>query len=115
MKKTIYICDRCGKEIKDGVWLKLIAGTASAECDFIEECPGSPFDLCEKCEKELKAFLRPPAKEKPEKKKQIDKAKIWNLHKHGWAADRIAIDSHISRDKVLAIIKEAEKAATHED
>lgn len=57
MRKTMYYCDRCGKEIKDFPKNPQIA---VAELNYESYTPEveKPYDLCRECHKELEAWWR---------------------------------------------------------
>lgn len=64
------ICDKCGKKLDKGIWgLKTWTNVRVLNRCFTLFVPSWDdynFELCEKCVKELKTYLRAPNKEKTE-------------------------------------------------
>lgn len=117
MKKTIYVCDRCGKEVdqKD-----LIQVTTSPK-DPTE----SISDLCPECYEDfmkiIKDFMngKPAAAEKKEEKKgvkknggsrhriQLDLGKVGALRNAGWTIKAIADEMNVSLMTISKHLNEA--------
>lgn len=100
MKKTVVLCDRCGKEI-EGEFLEITA------------YKGRDFDICEKCADEflMPVTHREPASEekKPEKKKEdqkpslpFDSGKAQALRDAGWSVRKVAAEMKVCEQTVYS-------------
>lgn len=135
MKKIIYYCDRCGKEIVGGnikinpMYENL--GPDRKQYVFEENCER---DYCMECAEEIQAFMLCVIKNKQEKepssekfmqsiskggqekeiseaapkKRQLDTGKIIALRKAGWTQTKIAEEMGTSQTIISGILKQAE-------
>lgn len=107
MKKIIYICDRCGKQIS-GKMHRL----ATMIFDESQETAEDVYDgaeLCEKCYEVIdKAVMAAMQITKPEPKiKDIGKVKA--LKAAGWTLAKIADEFGVTPQTVANTLKRAEK------
>lgn len=114
MRKTIYYCDRCRKEIEEKP-LSFQATVRRTETETV--------DICESCANDLMAgirqLIRGEAQEgktkKKEKKDPIDQGKIRALAKAGWSAAKIADEMRCSKATVYNVLKPTIKADIGEE
>lgn len=110
MRKITRVCDRCGKELPDGVMsYQLVTfeySKGSEEVDGVED--GAEF--CEECyeavdqaitmamlnQPEPEAVEDPEEKPKDRRKLQLDFGKIRSLHEAGWTQAKIADEMGVS-------------------
>lgn len=98
MKKVIYICDYCGKEIKGDVFTFRIAKKIDDSLDFSQDMKKWDPDICPDC---LPAWIEAvaPKMEEPKKKpgrKPLDMGKVIALRNAGWSLERIASEMKVS-------------------
>lgn len=118
MRKKIYYCDLCGKEIRgQRMTLKAKISPVGEEKGKTAGC----FDICEDCTSgvldELEKFFgekTEPKQEKPKAakpkkektaKQTIDRGKVMALHKAGWPAGKIADEMGCSVQAIYLITK----------
>lgn len=114
MKKTVWVCDRCGKVIEEKVHrIETCFYGADSETGDIEElCDGA--DLCPECYEDLQQFLKskstPEPQAKPRRKGprlELDLGKMAALRNAGWSYDKIADELHVSQGTVIKRMPEA--------
>ena len=109
MKKIIYICDRCGKEIQ-GKRYRLATMIFNEDQEVAEDVDDGA-ELCEKCYKVVDdAVLAAMKNEKPEPKKSREPAitdfgKLKALLRAGWKIKDVAIEFGCSEQTVRNTIK----------
>jgi hypothetical protein len=109
VKKTAYVCNRCGGEIRirgsriipsyfDIKGLELVPNG--------EQIPEDDVHFCLKCTKEVLKEIARPAPQKAERKRvRIDTAKVMALHQAGWGNDEIADEMHVSQRQIYQCIR----------
>ena len=111
MRKTIYYCDRCKKEIEEKP-LSFEAVLRRSETGTVEDVDGVT-DICESCANDLmerirKLILSPDVKEKPKKeakKQMVDRGKVVALAKAKWSVAKIADEMRCSQQTVRNILR----------
>lgn len=111
MKKTIYYCDRCRKEITENP-LSFEVVIRRSESGIMEDADGVT-DICESCANDLmerirKLILSPEVKEKPKeeaKRQKVDRGKVVALAKAKWSVTKIADEMHCSSQTVRNILR----------
>lgn len=109
MRKTIYYCDRCRKEIEENP-LSFQATVRLTESGSVEDVDGVT-DICESCAKDLmerirKLILSTEEKPKKEAKKQmVDRGKVVALAKAKWSIAKIADEMRCSQQTVRNILR----------
>lgn len=106
MKKTIFFCDRCGRQIRedenrvrvafeqfrfqDGVWLQNDGDDLG---DFCPEC----FENLKEVLANSKTEPAPaPKRAHPKTRKELDMGKVGALHRAGWSLAKIADEMGVS-------------------
>lgn len=114
MRKTIWVCDKCGAEIDGEVALVKIAFSISADEDGEELRTEYGPELCPKCTEELRQYLKtkstPEPQAKPRRKGprlELDLGKMAALRNAGWSYDKIADELHVSQGTVINRMPEA--------
>lgn len=141
MKKILYICDRCKREIEENP-VKLIAEEMDRESeDYLYDDPYPELkllDLCKNCgdsivglikrhcargapatvnqdfEKAVEEMAQGSREENPppaEKKHRLDAGKIQALRKAGWTVKAIAEEMSCSEQAVYNVLKKPEISA----
>ena len=114
MKKTIYICDLCGRQMM----IPYLQISIEAEEGETEE-----RDLCEACtmrirkpEKDAEPHEEKPKKaRKAPKREPVDRGKVMALAQAKWPVTKIADEMGCSAQTIYNIINaEARKEADHE-
>lgn len=111
MRKIIYYCDRCGKEIEENP-LSFEAVLQRTESGTVEDIDGVS-DICESCANDLmerirKMILSAEVKEKPKKeakKQTVDSGKVVALAKAKWSVAKIADEMRCSQQTVRNILR----------
>ena len=113
MRKTVFVCDRCGKVIENNV-VSVAIGVCPAEGDMFEFDESDGADLCQDCYEDLKQFLKskptPEPQAKPRRKGprlELDLGKMAALRNAGWSYDKIADELHVSQGTVINRMPEA--------
>lgn len=113
MRKTVFVCDRCGKVIENNV-VSVAIGVCPAEGDMFEFDESDGADLCQDCYEDLKQFLKskptPEPQAKPHRKGprlELDLGKMAALRNAGWSYDKIADELHVSQGTVINRMPEA--------
>ena len=100
MKKIIYVCDYCGKEIQEKVWTFLLGWRDEENSVELNDSPLGVNDICESCMKKLLSAIAPPKEPKQPPKKSVDMGKILALRKAGWTLERIGKEIGVSAQTV---------------
>lgn len=114
MLKTIYVCDKCKKEV-EGPWLVVEEGlrhSAEETADVTDR-----MDLCGNCAGDWAKMKASWLADKPRGKtgrKLLDREKIMSLHTAGWSLEKIADEMNCMPDTIRTIISKAKKAASEE-
>lgn len=109
MRKTIYYCDRCRKEIEEKP-LSFQVTVRRTETETVEDLDGV-MDICESCANDLmerirKLILSAEDKPKKEAKKQtVDRGKVVALAKAKWSVSKIADEMRCSQQTVRNILR----------
>ena len=109
MRKTIYYCDRCKKEIEEKP-LSFQVTVRLTESGSVEDVDGVT-DICESCANDLmernrKLILSAEEKPKKEAKKQtVDRGKVVALAKAKWSVAKIADEMRCSQQTVRNILR----------
>lgn len=113
MRKTVFVCDRCGNVIENNV-VSVAIGVCPAEGDMFEFDESDGADLCQGCYEDLKQFLKskptPEPQAKPRRKGprlELDLGKMAALRNAGWSYDKIADELHVSQGTVINRMPEA--------
>lgn len=124
MRKTICVCDRCGKQIEGSLYGIVINEYETLGDDLptgTVKTPDAQKELCPDCMKalvsNLAAFMdteAKPHKRTTKKKKaaapaatKIDRGKILALHNAEWTVKNIAGEMGCSEQTVYNVLKEA--------
>lgn len=102
MKKTMYICDSCGKEITSEEWYSVFYGQTNSESN-VTKTQTLFEDICDDCMENLKAMFQSgnlvkkmPVQSKgkpqaePKKRQPFDEGKARALRNAGWSLEKIA-------------------------
>lgn len=122
MKKVIYICDKCGKEIQNGETYKFTSETTSAEHSECFQLSGRlrNMDYCYKCfDKIINFMIQNVVEDCKSLKSEPDANDVKLLLKKGYSAAEIerelAID-HTTSSRLIDIarkeLKQREKELT---
>lgn len=101
MKKIIYSCDYCGKEITEKVYT-FVVGSRDGEGICLSDSPLGSWDpdICENCLDRFLMAVRPgkilPEAEEKKTDKQIDMAKVFALRNAGWSLEKIGKEFGVS-------------------
>ena len=114
MRKTVFVCDRCGKVIENNV-VSVAIGVGPVEGDMFDfDEMGAGADLCQDCYEDLQQFLKskptPEPQAKPRRKGariELDLGKMAALRNAGWSYDKIADELHVSQGTVINWMPEA--------
>ena len=99
MKRIIYTCDYCGKEITGDVFTFRIAKRLKDGMDFSCSMEGMDPDLCADCIPAWLEAVKPNLPEAPKKKaerKPLDMGKVLALRNAGWSLERIDNEMNVS-------------------
>ena len=121
MKKTVYLCNRCGKEIKGTaacISMQLLdVGNGRREGIAL---PDEDAHLCMGCAKEnMGEILRPPeaggggsmAGPPGLKERRLDAGKVMALYRAGWDNKKIADEMGATERQIYQCIRYQEKKA----
>ena len=114
MLKTVYVCDKCKKEV-EGSWLVVAEGlrhNMEEPADVTDR-----MDLCGDCAGDWAKMKASWLADKPRGKtgrKLLDREKIMSLHAAGWSLEKIADEMNCMPDTIRTIISKAKKAASDE-
>lgn len=111
MRKIIYYCDQCKKEIEEDP-LSFEAVLQRTESGTVEDVDGVT-DICESCANDLmerirKLILSAEVMEKPKKeakKQTVDRGKVVALAKAKWSVAKIADEMRCSQQTVRNILR----------
>lgn len=114
MRKTVFVCDRCGKVIEKRVISVAVAvGDVDGDMGEFGEL-GESWDLCHECLEDLRRFMKskstPEPQAKPRRKGprlELDLGKMAALRNAGWSYDKIADELHVSQGTVINRMPEA--------
>lgn len=114
MRKTVFICDRCGKVIENNV-VSVAIGVGPAEGDMFDfDEMGAGADLCQDCYEDLKQFLKSKPTSEPQAKPRraanridLDLGKMVALRNAGWSIAKIADEFRVSEQTVRNRMPEA--------
>lgn len=109
MKKTSFVCDFCGKEIK-GDGTRLISVSFDGNGGFTETADADEFHFCKRCNAamimELDKTLSGKTKEKEApKRKMLDTGKVMALSNAGWSNEKIAEEMKVSERQIYQCIR----------
>jgi len=114
MRKTIWVCDKCGAEIDGEVALVKIAFSISADEDGEELRTEYGPELCPKCTEELRQYLKTKSTPEPQAKPRraanridLDLGKMAALRNAGWSCAKIADEFHVSEQTIRNRMPEA--------
>lgn len=100
MKKTIYMCDRCGKIIDTQDWFTVFYGVTSSESN-VTKTEKLFDDICRDCMGKMKGNTQEtPVKAAPAKRKAFDEGKARALRNAGWSLEKIADEMKCSPQTV---------------
>ena len=107
MKKTIYICDGCGREVaEEDLWT--IVAHRKTQKKRGRETIEMMEDACEDYVNGFKDMLHgPDQKRTGGKDPKYDRGKIISLHKAGWSVSKIADEMNCSPTTVKTAIEKA--------
>lgn len=110
MKKTIYICNRCKKEINDqGTRIfRDIFDTATGEALGTAGPPEDDMHLCLPCTREImeEILSTEGAQEgQPKKRRKLDAGKVMALHRAGWSNESIAQEMRATERQVYQCLR----------
>lgn len=121
MKKVVYFCDKCGKEISAGsTGYQIVTKVFDHNGEISDELEGA--ELCEECYLELdeliakfmthirpvEAAAEPKEKKTRKKRVELDLGKIGALWKAGWSIRKIAEEMKVSEPTIKARLEEME-------
>lgn len=113
MRKTVFVCDRCGKVIENNV-VSVAIGVCPAEGNMFEFDESDGADLCQDCYEDLKQFLKSKSTPEPQAKPRrkgaridLDLGKMAALRNAGWSYDKIADELHVPQGTVINRMPEA--------
>lgn len=122
MKKTIYFCNRCGKEIKtEGARIipHFFDMASGGELGNIG-VPDDDVHFCMECTKEIiselfqkpeegktvdKAVAKAGKKTRPKKEERLDAGKVMALHRAGWDNKKIADEMGVDERQIYWCIR----------
>ena len=125
VRKTIYLCDRCGQEIK-GTGTRIMPyffDTVTEERTEDIDLPESDVHFCVGCAKKILGELgRPPdenetgkeaaAGEKGQKRRRrLDTGKVMALHRAGWSNAEIADEMRATERQIYQCLRYLRKKA----
>lgn len=108
MKKTIYMCDCCGKTIEAPDWFTVFYGITSSESN-VTKTEKLFDDICSNCMNNLRDILHSgelirkpvaPQKAAPAKRQPFDEGKARALRNAGWSLEKIADEMKCSPQTV---------------
>lgn len=112
MRKIIYICDRCGKELDiNEPWMAVVYD--EDRMDFCEDCAGKVLDVINNFLTDQPKEEQQPEPQKrkrggPNNKSRLDIAKIGALYAAGWSTSKIAAEFNVSTQTIRNHKEEAE-------
>lgn len=112
MKKIMYICDRCGKELSIGEpWM--VIDYEAIRLDFCEPCALHILDIIKPAFAEQPKEEPQPEPQKrkrggPNNKSRLDIAKIGALYAAGWSTSMIASEFNVTTQTIRNHKEEAE-------
>lgn len=122
MKKTLYICNRCNRQIKtEGTRIiPHFFDTASGEMLGEVDIPSNDTHFCLNCTKKMmEEILALPEGEKamdgmqgaveqnnsPKKRMRLDTGKVMALHEAGWSNKQIAEEMRVTERQIYQCIR----------
>ena len=113
MRKTVFVCDRCGKVIENNV-VSVAIGVGPAEGDMFEFDESDGADLCQDCYEDLQQFLKSKPTPEPQARPRrrgaridLDLGKMAELRNAGWSCAKIADEFHVSEQTIRNRMPEA--------
>lgn len=121
MKKIVYVCDRCQKQITGRLFTLYTAFSIPEEGDTEEQREKGP-DLCASCfevvdDAIMTAIKKPSVEATPMKKpgrKPLDTGKMRALRAAGWTYEKIADELGCSTQTVINYLKKEEEDGREE-
>ncbi len=118
MKKILYICNRCNKEIRtEGAYIiphsfDLMTGEMLKEAEILDK----DVHFCMGCAKEIMEEILRPSEEKPpenirkagkrpRKGERLDAGKVMALHRTGWDNAKIADEMGATERQIYQCIR----------
>lgn len=118
LKKTLYICNRCNKEIKtEGTRIiPHFFDLATDEMLGEIEVPDRDIHFCMGCTKKImEEILKTPEEKppdntrktgkRPKKRERLDAGKVRALHRAGWDNGKIADEMGVTKRKIYQCIR----------
>ena len=110
MRKIMYFCDKCGKEL-DASEPWMVVDYEDVRMDFCFNCAGRVLDAVNGCLTDQQEPKQEPQKRGrggPNNKSRLDIAKIGALYAAGWSTSDIATEFNVTAQTIRNHKEEAE-------